>query len=221
MFNPIWLNTFVTVATSNSFTEAGRQLGLRQSSVSEHIRRLEESVGRRPFVCDTHSLALTADGEAMLVHARVILEAMAHAQSQFSSPRPRAAQFVRRSRARAAAERAGGLPRHASRRGTGNHHGMTGRLYQLIDAGELDLAVGSAVSVTRAARAFSAVAWNGLRRKGTVVDTSQPLPLILVAEPSVTRAVVLDALATLARAGKPSARAAARAASRRRAADWV
>lgn len=79
MLNPVWLNTFATVATSHSFTDAGRQLGLRQSSVSEHIRRLEESVGRRLFVRDTHSLALTADGEAVLVHARVILEAMAHA----------------------------------------------------------------------------------------------------------------------------------------------
>jgi DNA-binding transcriptional LysR family regulator len=34
-----------------------------------------------------------------------------------------------------------------------------------------------------------------LARAGTAVDLTQPLPLILVAEPSVTRAVVLDALA--------------------------
>jgi DNA-binding transcriptional LysR family regulator len=34
-----------------------------------------------------------------------------------------------------------------------------------------------------------------LAKPGTVVDLALPLPLILVAEPSVTRAVVLDALA--------------------------
>ena len=34
-----------------------------------------------------------------------------------------------------------------------------------------------------------------LARPGTVVDVSQPLPLILVNEPSVTRSIVLDTLA--------------------------
>ena len=72
MLNPIWLKTFTTVAACHSFTEAGRQLDLTQSSVSEHIRRLEQSVGRRLFVRDTHSLAVTPDGEAMLAHATVI-----------------------------------------------------------------------------------------------------------------------------------------------------
>ena len=71
MLNPVWLNTFATVAASHSFTDAGRQLRLTQSSVSEHIRRLEEHVGRRLLIRDTHSLSLTADGEAMLVHARI------------------------------------------------------------------------------------------------------------------------------------------------------
>ncbi|MGE8475866.1 MAG: LysR family transcriptional regulator, partial [Paraburkholderia hospita] len=71
MLNPLWLRTFATVTTCRSFTEAGKRLDLNQSSVSEHIRRLEESVGRRLFVRDTHSLAMTADGEALLVHANV------------------------------------------------------------------------------------------------------------------------------------------------------
>ena len=50
MLNPIWLKTFATVAACHSFTEAGRRLDLTQSSVSEHIRRLEQSVGRRLLV---------------------------------------------------------------------------------------------------------------------------------------------------------------------------
>jgi DNA-binding transcriptional LysR family regulator len=45
MLNPLWLQTFATAAASASFTEAGRQLGLTQSTVSDHIRRLEESLG--------------------------------------------------------------------------------------------------------------------------------------------------------------------------------
>ena len=79
MLNPLWLHTFATAASSASFTEAGRTLGLTQSSVSDHIRRLEQTMGRRLFVRDTHSLALTADGESLLIHARLILEAHARA----------------------------------------------------------------------------------------------------------------------------------------------
>jgi Bacterial regulatory helix-turn-helix protein, lysR family len=37
--------------------------GLRQPTVSQHIRRLEEQVGRTLVLRDTHSVALTADGE--------------------------------------------------------------------------------------------------------------------------------------------------------------
>lgn len=166
MLNPVWLNTFATVAASHSFTDAGRQLGLRQSSVSEHIRRLEESVGRRLFVRDTHSLALTADGEAMLVHARVILEAMAHAESQFSSPRLRGRVRLGSSDDIAL----GPLPSVlAAFRDTHPDVeleitiGMTGRLYQMVDAGELDLAVGKRrIGDARGTRLFPAAS-NGSR----------------------------------------------------------
>src|SRR6266436_8577096 len=75
VFDPTLLTTFVTVAKANSFTEAGRRLGLRQSTVSQHVRRLEQAASRRLFVRDTHSVALTTDGEAMLGLARGILEA--------------------------------------------------------------------------------------------------------------------------------------------------
>ena len=88
MLNPLWIKTFVTVANSSSFTDAARQLGLTQSSVSEHVRRLEQHVGRRLVTRDTHSLALTPDGEGLLAHARLILEAMARAENQFRARAP-------------------------------------------------------------------------------------------------------------------------------------
>ncbi|MGV7243044.1 LysR family transcriptional regulator [Caballeronia sordidicola] len=198
MLNPVWLNTFATVAASHSFTDAGRQLSLTQSSVSEHIRRLEEHVGRRLLVRDTHSLALTADGEAMLVHARVILEAMSHAESQFRSPRLRGRVRLGSSDDMAL----GPLPSvlAAFRRTHPDVEleitiGMTGRLYERLDAGAIDLLIGKRrLGDRRGIPLFSGkLEW--LARTGTEVDLAQPLPLILVAEPSVTRAVVLDALA--------------------------
>jgi DNA-binding transcriptional LysR family regulator len=47
MFDPALLTTFVAVAQAASFSEAGRRLNLRQSTVSQHVRRLEETAGRR------------------------------------------------------------------------------------------------------------------------------------------------------------------------------
>ena len=84
MFDPNLLATFVTVAKARSFTEAGRRLGLQQSTVSQHVRRLEKAASRRLFVRDTHSVALTADGEAMLGLAQGILEANERARRYFA-----------------------------------------------------------------------------------------------------------------------------------------
>src|SRR2546423_6525128 len=84
MFDPNLLATFVTVAKARSFTQAGRRLGLQQSTVSQHVRRLEEAAARRLFVRDTHSVALTSDGEAMLGLAQGILEANERARRYFA-----------------------------------------------------------------------------------------------------------------------------------------
>ena len=52
MFDPTLLTTFMAVAKAASFSEAGRRLDLSQSTVSQHIRRLEQAAGRRLFVRD-------------------------------------------------------------------------------------------------------------------------------------------------------------------------
>ena len=64
VLDPILLQSFLAVTQSRSFSEAGRRLGHRQSTISQHIRRLEEEAGRRLFVRDTHSVISTPDGEA-------------------------------------------------------------------------------------------------------------------------------------------------------------
>ena len=198
MLNPIWLKTFATVAACHSFTEAGRQLGLTQSSVSEHIRRLEQAIGRRLFVRDTHSLAMTPDGEAMLAHASVILQSIHRAESQFRTPRLKGRVRLGSSDDIAL----GPLPTVLA--AFRNAHpdveleitiGMTGKLYELLDAGSIDLLVGKRRLGDKRGVALFTGRLEWLARTGTLVDVTQPLPLILVAEPSVTRAVVLDALA--------------------------
>lgn len=198
MLNPIWLKSFATVAACHSFTEAARQLDLTQSSVSEHVRRLEEEIGRRLFVRDTHSLAITPDGEAMLAHAGAILQAINRAESQFRAPRLRG-----RVRLGCSDDIAlGPLPTVLT--AFRNAHpdveleitiGMTGQLYELLDAGSIELMVGKRRLGDKRGTALFTGRLEWLARAGTAVDLTQPLPLILVAEPSVTRAVVLDALA--------------------------
>src|ERR1700743_3164909 len=73
MFDPVLLSSFKMVAETHSFSEAARRLNLRQPTISQHVARLEQEIGRRLFVRDTHSVALTADGDAMLMHAEIIL----------------------------------------------------------------------------------------------------------------------------------------------------
>ncbi|GAA5108680.1 LysR family transcriptional regulator [Nocardia iowensis] len=84
MFDPELLRTFLTVERAGGFTAAGKILGLRQSTVSGHIARLEKAAGRSLLRRDTRNLALTADGVAMVGFARAILAANGRAEQFFS-----------------------------------------------------------------------------------------------------------------------------------------
>jgi DNA-binding transcriptional LysR family regulator len=84
MYDPQQLRSFLAVSQTLSFTRAAATLGLRQPTVSVHVRKLEEAVGRPLFVRDTRMVALTADGEAMAGFARSILASYDEAAGYFS-----------------------------------------------------------------------------------------------------------------------------------------
>src|ERR1700722_5308790 len=84
MLEPVLLRSFLAVAQTRNFTEAGRRLGLQQSTVSQHIRKLEDRSGRRLFVRDTHRVTLTPDGEAMTGFAQTILDTDQRARRYFA-----------------------------------------------------------------------------------------------------------------------------------------
>ncbi|SHG86941.1 LysR family transcriptional regulator [Streptoalloteichus hindustanus] len=86
VFDHVVLRSFLAVAEAGSFTQAAHRLRLRQSTVSQHVRRLETLVGRELFVRDTHSVVITGDGEAMVGFARNILEAQERAAAYFAGP---------------------------------------------------------------------------------------------------------------------------------------
>ncbi|HEY1670300.1 MAG TPA: LysR family transcriptional regulator, partial [Trebonia sp.] len=87
-YDPQLLATFLAVEQTGSFTRAAVRLGIQQPTVSQHIRRLERQVGRTLVLRDTHSVSLTADGEAMAGFARNIVAASEQASAYFSGDRP-------------------------------------------------------------------------------------------------------------------------------------
>jgi DNA-binding transcriptional LysR family regulator len=89
LLSTIYLKTFMMVANVLSFSEASRRLGIAQSSVSEHVKKLEKQSGHRLFVRDTHSMTLTPQGEEMLEFARVIVDANERASRHFAGLRKR------------------------------------------------------------------------------------------------------------------------------------
>ncbi|WP_205856825.1 helix-turn-helix domain-containing protein, partial [Phytoactinopolyspora endophytica] len=62
MFDPVHLRTFLAVAETLSFTGAGARLGISQPTVSQHVRRLEDSAGRQLLSRDTRTVTLTDNG---------------------------------------------------------------------------------------------------------------------------------------------------------------
>jgi len=197
MLNPLWLRSFAAAAQAPSFTEAGRRLGLTQSTVSDHIARLEAAVGRRLFVRDTHSLHLTDDGESMLVHAKLILDAHARAESQFAGPRLRGRVRLGTSDDMALGPLPGVLARFRRRHPEVELDltiGFTDALYDRLEAGELDLFTGKRREGDTRGQTLhrEPMLWFGA--EGTVVDDG-PLPLALLAEPSITRGATLEAVA--------------------------
>jgi DNA-binding transcriptional LysR family regulator len=197
VFDPTLLTSFVTVAKARSFTEAGRRLGLRQSTISQHVRRLEQAAARRLFVRDTHSVGLTPDGEAMLGLAQGILDANERARRYFAGSELRG-----RVRFGASEDFVQSRLPEVLREFTRVHLavdleltvGLSGALLQSLDAGELDLVLAKRRPGEDRGRLVrrEKLVWVG--NDPGLTAPERPLPLILYPPPSISRAVALEAL---------------------------
>ncbi|MBC8736920.1 DNA-binding transcriptional LysR family regulator [Paraburkholderia sp. Clong3] len=138
------LRAFVTVAREGNLTRAAVQLHLTQPAVSLQIKHLQETLGVTLFTRNSHGLALTRDGQALLPHAERALGAAADVQ--------RAAQTLRqevRGRLRIGTIldpeflRLGGFLKQLVETWpqieTALRHGMSGWVREQIRAGELDV----------------------------------------------------------------------------------
>jgi DNA-binding transcriptional LysR family regulator len=197
VYDPSQLRTFLAVAQTLSFTQAARRLGLRQSTVSQHVRRLEDATGRQLFARDTHSVELTEDGEAMLGFARRMLEVHEQAAAFFTGTRLRG-------RLRFGASEDFVLTRLPEiLEGFRYEHPevdleltveLSGTLHEQLAAGKLDLVLAKRRPEEPGGELVwhDRLVWIGAERLRLEAD--RPVPLIVYPPPGITRALALEAL---------------------------
>lgn len=195
--DPIWLRSFAAVARTLSFTQAAASLNLRQSTVSEHIRKLETTCATRLFIRDTHSVRLTVDGEAMVGFARSILDTNERALRHFARSDLKGSVRLGVTEDVVLA----GLP-ELLRQFTAEHPGVGLELIvglsedvrEKLELGTLDLAF----IKRRTGERLGELVWREpliwIAAPGFIPDPAQRVPLVVLAPPAITRAVAMTAL---------------------------
>jgi len=80
------LRSFVSVVDARGFTRAGERVHRTQSTVSQQIKRLEDSVGRPLLVRNGKQATPTEEGERLLTYARRILALEQEARDVVARP---------------------------------------------------------------------------------------------------------------------------------------
>jgi DNA-binding transcriptional LysR family regulator len=203
VYDPEQLRTFVAVASTLSFTRAAEQLGLRQPTVSQHIRKLETTVGRTLLLRDTRTVTLTEDGEALVGFARTILAAHQDAVGHFAGSvlRGRLRFGVSDDLALTALPRIlREFRRLYPRIDLELTVGQSSAIHRRLESGHLDVAFvkhqpgDPSASVVRRDRMIWAAA------EGTRLEPTGQVPLVSYHAPSLSRTLSIDALQAAGRA---------------------
>lgn len=199
------LRSIVAVADRGGFHRAAESLTLSQSAVSQHVRRLERTVGRPLVRREGRASRFTPEGEALLGEARRILAAHDAALGRLGVGDPRES-LVLGSTEHAADELLprvmGALQEVFPGCAVRFRLDRSGRLIDALDRGTLDLAMyigdtgaGDAVAVgTMPLTWYAAPGWR--RPAGGAA-----IPLVVIDDPCTIRR---RALQTLADAGLPA-----------------
>ena len=203
----VQVRTFVTVAGQLSFSGAARRLGLSQSAVSQHVRRLEAMVGRTLLERDTHTVRLTTAGEAFRGYAQRMLDLNDEAIGVAGDAEPRGRvrfgvsedfalsrlpDFLRRFRV---------LHPHIDLEFTVE---LSVTLHRRLRAGELDAVLAKRLNASAGVDAFrprtlfhDPLVW--VSAPDLRLEPHEPVPLVLYPRPSLTRDAALDALMSAGR----------------------
>ncbi|EUB97106.1 transcriptional regulator, LysR family [Rhizobium sp. CF080] len=197
MLNLHHLNSFVMLQQTGSFTEAAARLRIGQSTVTQHIQRLEKSLGRQLVFRDTHQVKLTAEGEALLGYARGMLDMNGKVASLFGESRLRGrlrlgvSEDVVASRLTSILEDFIRLYPLVDLELT---VALSAVLYQMQDIGALDLVLAKRhIGETHGRLLYrEPLVW--LARDPDLALRGDVLPLIAFPPPSITRRVAQEAL---------------------------
>jgi DNA-binding transcriptional LysR family regulator len=196
-YDPQLLATFLAVEQTGSFTRAAVRLGIQQPTVSQHIRRLERQVGRTLVLRDTHSVSLTADGEAMAGFARNIIAASEQASAYFSGDRPSGRLRIGIADDLALTR----LPQILRDFRRDNPLvdfelavDQSGVLHQRLESDRLDVFIGKRPSGEQRGQLVKRerLVWVGT--PSTKLDLTAPLPLVVYPVPSISRTEMRRAL---------------------------
>ncbi len=200
LLDPVLLRSFVAVAEAGGFSAAAKQLGLSQSTISQHMAKLEAQTGRKLLARDTHNVTTTPDGDAVLPFAKRALEANARIRQYFQGGALRGRIRFGASEDFVFSALPDMLAEFTARHAEVDLEltvGLSEVLYERFDAGQLDLILAKRrEGDARGRRAWvDDLRWVG--RAGMLPDPEEALPLVIYPPPSMTRQralAVLDAV---------------------------
>ncbi|MGV8935487.1 MAG: LysR family transcriptional regulator [Allorhizobium sp.] len=192
------LRSFLALQQSGSFTRAAEHLGLGQSTVSQHIQRLEAEVGRRLVFRDTHRASLTADGEALAGHARAMIAIDGQVAALFAENKLRGRLRLGVSEDFATSRLTLVLEAFISAHPSVDLQltvALSGVLYQMQDDGEIDLVFAKRRLGDRRGRLVFREPLVWLARDPDLLPSpAETLSLIAFPQPSITRSIAIEAL---------------------------
>lgn len=197
MLDPRHLRTFLAVEHARSFSAAARRLGLRQSTVSSHVAKLEAAIGRQVFDRDTHSVMLTADGAALVGFARTILDGQEQALRFFEDSPVGGVLRLGVSEDLVLHDLPLILAEFRRRHPRVELHlsvALSEDLRSRLDQGELDLVLGKRRAGQRHGELVFRDRLQFLGAPGTVLDPQAPVPLVVYPPPSLTRDRAVEVL---------------------------
>lgn len=206
--SPELLRSFVAVVQTGSFTLASERVSLSQSTVSQHVRRLEDILGCALLERDTRNVRPTRQGDALFHYAGNILGLMEEAFAAVSGPALNGTVRLGLSEDFASLRLTAALASFQQRNPEVELHiatGMSGDLFRELDEDKHDLVFAKRVSgsqrgqVVRTEKLYWCVGPMSPITGGEAV-----LPLALHPEPSVSRTRVLETLKAIGRPHKIS-----------------
>ncbi|KAB8123606.1 LysR family transcriptional regulator [Komagataeibacter medellinensis] len=203
----ILLRSFLAVSETLHFTSAAQMRGVTQSTISQHINRLEQAVGASLLHRTTKQVELTPQGMQMVSFAQNIIHAQGMAMDYFRSGTLRVelrlgiAEDMVVSRFPEMLKRFRRLYPHVEVRLT---VGLSRELYNLLDAGALDLICTKRKEGDERGIPLwrEQLQWLGGGNFDTLAEGA--VPLVLFSGNSITRVAAIAAMNKVGRAWRAS-----------------